>query len=72
MGIANYEPNATRAPPTPGHAWPIHPAFLRDFWVLPSTQIQATIIGVDLQKEKILDLGHHYMASNSIYMLSQF
>lgn len=28
MGIANYEPNATRTPPTPGHAWPINPAFL--------------------------------------------
>lgn len=64
MGIANYEPNATRAPPTPGYAWPINPAFLWDFWVLPSPQIQATITGVDLQKEIILGLGYHYMASN--------
>lgn len=64
MGIANYEPNATRAPLTPGHAWPINPAFLWDFWVLPSTQIQTIIIGVDLQKEKILGLGHQYMALN--------
>ena len=36
-----YETDAARAPSTPGKGWPINPAFIWAFQILPSTQIQA-------------------------------